>query len=65
MLRQQPSVQQGQNVRLVSRGPGFQVSAEGRALNTAADGQVAQVRTSTGQTISGIARTGGVVEVRY
>lgn len=65
MLRQELSVQQGQNVRLVSRGPGFQVAAEGRALNNAADGQVAQVRTSTGQTVSGIARTGGIVEVRY
>lgn len=59
------AVQQGQSVRLVSKGSGFSVSSEGKALNNAADGQVAQVRTNSGQTVSGIARTGGVVEVTY
>ncbi len=58
-------VQQGQNVRLITRGPGFQVSAEGRALNHAADGQIAQARTSSGQVVSGVARPGGVIEVTY
>jgi flagella basal body P-ring formation protein FlgA len=41
------------------------VSSEGKALNNATDGQIAQVRTSSGQTVSGIARTGGIVEVLY
>jgi flagella basal body P-ring formation protein FlgA len=63
MLRQAVVVQQGQNVKLVSRGPGFEVANEGRALNNAADGQVAQVRLANGQVVSGIARPGGVVEV--
>lgn len=58
-------VQQGQSVKVMSRGAGFQVSTEGRALNNAADGQVVQVRTPSGQTVSGIARPGGVVEVAY
>ncbi len=58
-------VQQGQSVKLLSRGAGFNVSSEGKALNNAADGQVAQVRTSSGQSVSGIARPGGIVEVSY
>jgi flagella basal body P-ring formation protein FlgA len=41
------------------------VSSEGKALNNASDGQVVQVRAASGQTISGIARPGGMVEVSY
>ena len=59
------AVQQGQSVRTVSSGPGFSVSSDGKALNNAAEGQVAQVRTNSGQVVSGIARRGGVVEVAY
>ena len=65
ILRAPPVVQQGQSVRIVSKGKGFQVAAEGKALNNAADGQVVQVRTASGQTISGIARPDGTVEVSY
>lgn len=65
ILRAPMAVQQGQSVRVVSKGKGFQVAAEGKALNNAADGQVVQVRTASGQTISGIARPGGTVEVSY
>lgn len=57
------AVQQGQSVKTVSNGPGFSVSSEGKALNNATEGQVVQVRTNSGQTVSGIARPGGVVEV--
>jgi flagella basal body P-ring formation protein FlgA len=64
MLRLPPAVQQGQKVRVVSGGPGFQVSNEGVALNTVGEGQVAQVRLPGGQVLSGIARPGGIVEIR-
>lgn len=64
LLRSPPVVQMGQSVTLVSRGAGFKVSAEGKALGNAAEGQVAQVRTPSGRTVSGIARSGGVVEVQ-
>ncbi len=64
-LRAQQAVQQGQSVRVVSSGPGFQVSAEAKALNNAVEGQVAQARTNSGQVVSGVARAGGVVEVTY
>lgn len=65
MLRSPNVVVQGQGVKLVSEGPGFRVSTEGKALANAADGQSVQVRAPSGQTVSGIARAGGVVEVRY
>ncbi len=64
-LRAQLVVQQGQSVKVVSGGKGFQVATEGKALNNAADGQVVQVRTASGQTVSGIARQGGTVEVKH
>ena len=57
------AVQQGQTVRTVARGPGFSVSSEGRALNNAVEGQLVQVRTPSGQTVSGVARANGVVEI--
>lgn len=58
-------VQQGQSVKVVSRGARFQVATDGRALNNAAAGQLAQVRTAGGQTVSGIAARPGVVEVVF
>lgn len=64
-LRAPLAVQQGQSVKLLSGGNGFRVSAEGRALNNAQEGQVAQVRTGGGQTVSGVARAGGTVEVTF
>jgi len=64
-LRSQQAVQQGQTVRLVSSGAGFRVSTEGKALNNAAEGQLAQARTSGGQVVSGIAKPGGILEVSY
>jgi flagellar basal body P-ring formation protein FlgA len=64
-LRNQPVVQQGQIVRLTSSGPGFRVSAEARAIGNATEGQIVQVKTSAGLQISGIAKTGGLVEVAF
>lgn len=59
------AIQLGQNVKTVTRGTGFSVSSEGKALNNASEGQVVQVRTPSGQIVSGIARAGGVVEITY
>lgn len=64
-LRSQQAVQQGQMVRLVSTGAGFSVSTEARALNNAGEGQLTQVRTPSGQVISGVAKSGGIVEVSH
>ena len=62
-LRLPPVVVQGQPVKVVTRGGGFQVTNDGTALSTAGDGQPAQVRLSGGQVLRGTARSGGVVEV--
>jgi flagella basal body P-ring formation protein FlgA len=64
-LKSKPVVQPGQAVRVVSSGAGFKVSAEGKAIGTAGEGQVVQVRTPTGSIISGIAQAGGLVEVVF
>jgi flagella basal body P-ring formation protein FlgA len=65
MVRQPLAVQQNQTVKVVSAGPGFQVTSEGRALNQATAGQVVQVRLANGQVVSGIARGGGTVEIGF
>lgn len=64
-LRAQAAILQGQTVRLTSAGAGFRISAEAKALNNAAEGQVVQARTSSGQVVSGVAKNGGIVEVTY
>jgi len=64
-LRLPIAVQAGQTVKLVAEGGGFQVTSDGRALNQAAVGQVAQVRTANGNVISGIAQSAGVVAVQF
>lgn len=65
MIRQPLVIQQNQSVKVVSKGPGFQVANEGRALNQAVSGQVVQVRLGNGQVVSGIARAGGTVEIGF
>jgi flagella basal body P-ring formation protein FlgA len=59
------TIVQGQTVRTVSKGTGFSVTSEGKALNNANEGQIVQVRTSSGQVLSGFARVGGIVEVAH
>lgn len=65
MLKIMPVIQQGQNVKLISVGKGFSVSAEGQALAKANEGQLVQVKVASGQVISGIAKNGGQVEVNF
>ena len=62
-LKSRPVVQQGQAVRLVSKGSNFSVSAEAKAISNAGEGQVAQARTQSGTVVSGTARAGGIIEV--
>jgi flagella basal body P-ring formation protein FlgA len=58
-------IQQGQVVKVISRGDGFAVTAEGRALTNAGVGQTLQVRMNSGQTVSGIARADASVELNF
>ena len=64
LLRAPLVIQQGQSVTLRAQGAGFKVSAAGKALTNAVEGQVAQVRTLTGNTVNGIARPGFIVDVQ-
>lgn len=65
MLRAPYVIQQGQSVKILARGQGFQVNAEGKALNNATAGQIVSVRSGSGQIIKGTAREGGIVEVPF
>lgn len=64
MLRAPYAVTQGQTVQLQVEGVGFKVRSEGQALNNAAEGQNVQVRTISGQVVSGTAQSNGTVAVR-
>lgn len=65
LLHETLVIRQGQTVKVVSRGSGFEVANEGEALNNATQGQVVRVRLSTGQLVSGVADSHGAVDVAY
>jgi flagella basal body P-ring formation protein FlgA len=62
-LRSAGSVQRGQTVRIMARGPGFVVSSEGQVMSNASPGAMVEVKTSSGQIVSGILKSRGTVEV--
>ena len=64
-LKSMLAIQQGQSIKVISTGPGFQVSTDAMALNNANDGQIAKAKTISGQLISGVARTGGIIDVSF
>lgn len=64
-LRAPQVVGQGEPVRLIGRGAGFAVSAEGIALASAIDGAPVRVRTESGRIVTGTARPGRIVEVVF
>lgn len=55
-------VKQGQMLKIISKGSGFMVSTEGKAMSNGALGDVVQVKKEDGHMISGILRVGGIVE---
>jgi len=64
-LRAPQAVGQGEPVRVVGRGNGFSISADGIALASAVAGQSVRVRTDAGKIVTGTARSGRVVEVQF
>lgn len=64
-LVQPAIILRGQTVSVVSSGPGFQVATEAIAISDATEGQVARAKTENGQIVSGIAKIGGIIEVRF
>lgn len=65
LLRSQQVITQGETVKVQVAGAGFTIIAEGTAIAHAADGQSVQVRMNSGRTVSGTARAGRLVEVRF
>lgn len=63
-LAQPPAIHAGQRVRLHVQGDGFSVSQEGKALNTAAEGEVVRVKTQSGRILQGLAQADGSVRVQ-
>jgi flagella basal body P-ring formation protein FlgA len=63
-LRSPPVVQAGDAVQVLALGTGFAAQSPGKALTAAAEGQTAQVALPGGRVLSGVARPGGVIEVR-
>jgi flagella basal body P-ring formation protein FlgA len=63
-FRTPPVVGAGDTVRLNFSGDGFSVSASGRALGAAQEGQTVRVQTESGKVVQGIARSGRLVELR-
>ena len=65
MMQAPVIIRPGQSVKLISKGKGFQVTSAGVALGTASEGQIVQVRTPSGQIVSGTARADSTVEVTF
>ncbi len=63
-LRARPVVSAGEMVKLVAAGSGFSVTSYGKALNAASEGQTVRVQADSGRTMTGVARTGKLVEIR-
>jgi len=63
-LRARPVITAGEMVKLVASGAGFSVTSYGKALSAAAEGQTVRVQADSGRTMTGIARTDKLVEIR-
>ena len=63
MLRDPYTVTQGQTVQLLVEGQGFSIRSEGQALISAAEGQTASARTTSGQKVTGVVKN-GIIEIR-
>lgn len=64
MLKEPFSVKQGQQVQVRVMGAGFSVSAEGKSIGNAAEGQVVAVRMQNGRVIQGIVSGMGIVDIQ-
>lgn len=62
-LRDPQSIQRGQRVRTVAQGTGFTATGEGQALESGNPGTLIQVRSSSGQIISGIVIDANTVQI--
>jgi flagella basal body P-ring formation protein FlgA len=64
-LRAPYVVKANEFVKVLAHGSGFEVTSEGQALSNANVGEAVRVKMSSGAVVQGIARDGGLVEIRY
>ena len=64
MLHAPYLVRQGQTVQIQVERQGLKIHADGQALSNAAEGQTIQVKTSSGQLVSGVVQPDGAVNIR-
>ncbi len=64
-VKTQELIRIGQTVKIVSKGPGFEVSNDGAALTAGGVGDLIKAKLSTGQIVTGKATAEGLVEVRF
>ena len=63
MVRAPTVFRAGAQVRVITQGPGYQVTSSGQALSNGASGQTIRIRMDNGRTISGIVNADGTVGV--
>ncbi|MFM9970341.1 MAG: flagellar basal body P-ring formation chaperone FlgA [Burkholderiales bacterium] len=64
-FRPRPVVAPGDPVKLLYLGAGFNVTGQGKALHAGLEGQSVRVQTESGRVLTGIARAGRTVELRF
>lgn len=64
-LRAPQVVNQGDPVKVMGQGQGFAIATEAVAMGSALEGQSVRVRTESGRVLTGIARSGRIVEVNF
>lgn len=64
-LRAPQAVNQGDPVKVMGQGQGFAIATEAVAMGPALEGQIVRVRTESGRVLTGIARSGRIVEVNF
>ena len=62
-LSSEPALTRGQKVKVLAKGKGFEINQEGLLLSSTYEGQITRVQLSSKRIISGIAHSGGIVEV--
>lgn len=65
LLRNEMTIQSGQEVKILVRGNGFTVASTGRALDSAVRGDLIRVRLQNGQIITATVIDKGLVENKY
>ncbi len=58
-----PSLMRGQTVKIIISNSGFKITNQGQLLANAIPGQTARAKTASNQIVTGIARSGGILEI--